>query len=267
MVASVAWVRGPLARWWRSRRRTSPCSWPASPRSGTPVILFRTPTWYRRGPHPRQCADPCRAHDGDPRDRAAAVSTVHLRSPGMDDGRGVRHDRRARELAVGRRVNRPTFIGYDQIFGFRWPSVFYAIDIVAWDVFFAFAVLFAVPAFAPRSKTSLIRWGLITSGTLSLVGLIGPLVAIWRGERSASWVTPSSSTSPAFPWRSTSGLNAEGVPCGEPGAGTRLESTARAARGRHGCHRSGRRVAPGRQARGGTAVRRSERAAGTQKGG
>jgi hypothetical protein len=116
-------------------------------------------------------------------------------------------------------VNRPTFIGYDQIFGFRWPSVFYAIDIVAWDVFFAFAVLFAVPAFAPRSKTSLIRWGLITSGTLSLVGLIGPLVAIWRGERSASWVTPS-----------------------------------------------GRRVAPGRQARGGTAVRRSERAARPAKG-
>lgn len=86
------------------------------------------------------------------------------------------------ELTVARRVNPSSFAGYDQIFGFRWPSTFYAIDIVAWDVFFAFAVLFAVPAFAHNPQTSLIRRGLIASGMLSLIGLVGPLAdaLAWR---------------------------------------------------------------------------------------
>jgi hypothetical protein len=86
------------------------------------------------------------------------------------------------ELTVARRVSPSSFAGYDWIFGFKWPSTFYAIDIVAWDVFFALAVLFAVPAFARRPQTKLIRWGLTASGALSLIGLVGPLtdVLAWR---------------------------------------------------------------------------------------
>ncbi len=87
------------------------------------------------------------------------------------------------ELTVARHVNPATFPGYARIFDFRWPSTFYAIDIAAWDVFFAFALLFAVPAFAGRGRD--IKWarrGLIASGSLSLIGLIGPFADAlgWR---------------------------------------------------------------------------------------
>ena len=86
------------------------------------------------------------------------------------------------ELTVARHINPATFPSYRWIFGFRWPSTFYAIDIVAWDVFFALALLFAVPAFARRSEAKWVRRGLIASGSLSLIGLIGPFADAlgWR---------------------------------------------------------------------------------------
>jgi hypothetical protein len=85
------------------------------------------------------------------------------------------------ELTVARHINPATFHGYRWIFGFRWPSTFYAIDIVAWDVFFALALLFAVPAFA-RTEEKWVRRGLIAAGSLSLIGLIGPFANAlgWR---------------------------------------------------------------------------------------
>jgi len=86
------------------------------------------------------------------------------------------------ELTVARHIDPATFPGYARIFDFEWPSTFYAIDIVAWDVFFGLALLFAVPAFAHRSDAALIRRGLIASGSLCLIGLIGPLTnaLAWR---------------------------------------------------------------------------------------
>ena len=78
------------------------------------------------------------------------------------------------ELTVARHIDPTTFPGYKRIFGFEWPSTFYAIDIVAWDVFFGLALLFAVPAFAHRNDATLVRRGLIASGSLCLIGLIGP---------------------------------------------------------------------------------------------
>jgi hypothetical protein len=78
------------------------------------------------------------------------------------------------ELTVARRIDPATFPGYARIFGWEWPSTFYAIDIVAWDVFFGLSLLFAVPAFAHRSDATIIRRGLIASGSLCLIGLIGP---------------------------------------------------------------------------------------------
>lgn len=53
---------------------------------------------------------------------------------------------------------------------FKWPSVAYALDILAWDFFFALSVLFAAPAFA---DTKVIRGLLVLSGILSLAGLLG----------------------------------------------------------------------------------------------
>jgi hypothetical protein len=85
------------------------------------------------------------------------------------------------QLMVARHIDPATFPGYERIFDYDWPSTFYAIDIVAWDVFFALSLLFAVPAFA-RSSDGIVRKGLILSGSMCLVGLIGPFVNAlgWR---------------------------------------------------------------------------------------
>jgi hypothetical protein len=82
------------------------------------------------------------------------------------------------ELTVARHVDAASFPGYARIFDFEWPSTFYAIDIVAWDIFFALALLFAVPAFAHREDATLVRRGLILSGSLCLIGLIGPFADV-----------------------------------------------------------------------------------------
>ncbi len=83
------------------------------------------------------------------------------------------------ELRVARHINHATVPGYDRIFDFKWPSMLYAVDIVAWDIFFGLALLFAVPAFARGSKA---RAGLIASGSLCLIGLAGPFANAlgWR---------------------------------------------------------------------------------------
>ena len=81
-------------------------------------------------------------------------------------------------LTVARHIDPATFPGYARIFGWQWPSTFYAIDIVAWDVFFGLALLFAVPAFAHRRDATLVRRGLILSGSLCLIGLVGPFANI-----------------------------------------------------------------------------------------
>ena len=56
---------------------------------------------------------------------------------------------------------------------FRWPSVAYAVDIVAWDVFFALSMLLAAPAFGGSRLAGSIRVSMIASGLLSLAGLGG----------------------------------------------------------------------------------------------
>jgi hypothetical protein len=82
------------------------------------------------------------------------------------------------QLTVARHINPATFPGYARIFDWRSPSAFYAIDIVAWDVFFGLALLFAVPAFAGRRDATLVRRGVILSGALCLIGLIGPFANV-----------------------------------------------------------------------------------------
>lgn len=56
------------------------------------------------------------------------------------------------------------------VFPFRWPSVAYALDILAWDFLFALSVLFAAAVFA---NARAIRWLLVLSGLLALAGLLG----------------------------------------------------------------------------------------------
>ncbi len=81
------------------------------------------------------------------------------------------------ELTVARHINPATFPGYYRIFDFKWPSLLYAVDIVAWDVFFGLALLFAIPAFA-RDAEPKVRAGLLACGSLCLVGLVGPFANV-----------------------------------------------------------------------------------------
>jgi len=66
------------------------------------------------------------------------------------------------------------------LLSFRWPSVPYALDILAWDVFFALSVLFAAPAFGGSRLPAAIRVLLIASGVLSLAGLSGVIAGDMR---------------------------------------------------------------------------------------
>jgi len=59
------------------------------------------------------------------------------------------------------------------LFSFEWPSVAYALDILAWDVFFPLSMLFAAPAFSGSRLARWIRGLMITSGVLAFAGLSG----------------------------------------------------------------------------------------------
>ena len=59
------------------------------------------------------------------------------------------------------------------VLSFRWLSVTYALDILAWDVFFAVAVLSAAAVFAGGRLARSIRLLLIISGVLALAGIAG----------------------------------------------------------------------------------------------
>jgi hypothetical protein len=59
------------------------------------------------------------------------------------------------------------------VLSFNWPSVVYALDILAWDIFFALSMLFAAPVFGGSRLAGWIRVLMIASGVLSLAGLSG----------------------------------------------------------------------------------------------
>src|SRR5688500_3302312 len=59
------------------------------------------------------------------------------------------------------------------VFPFAWPSVVYALDILAWDVFFALSMLFAAPVFRGSRLAAWIRVLTVASGVLSFAGLSG----------------------------------------------------------------------------------------------
>jgi hypothetical protein len=59
------------------------------------------------------------------------------------------------------------------VLSFTWPSVVYALDILAWDVFFPLSMLFAAPVFGGSRLATWIRVLMIASGVLSLAGLSG----------------------------------------------------------------------------------------------
>jgi len=66
------------------------------------------------------------------------------------------------------------------VLSFEWPSVAYALDILAWDIFFALSMLFAAPAFSGSRLAAWIRVLMIASGVLSLAGLSGVVAGDMR---------------------------------------------------------------------------------------
>jgi hypothetical protein len=85
------------------------------------------------------------------------------------------------ELTVARRIDPAALPGMSRLFDFEWPSMLYAVDIVAWDLFLGLSLLAAAVVFVGGNHTA-VRRGLLVSGALCLIGLVGPAtdVLAWR---------------------------------------------------------------------------------------
>jgi hypothetical protein len=73
----------------------------------------------------------------------------------------------------------PEFAGQSwlpMVLSFKWPSVVYALDILAWDIFFPLSMLFAAPVFWGSRLAAWIRVLMIASGVLAFAGLSGVVV-------------------------------------------------------------------------------------------
>jgi hypothetical protein len=77
------------------------------------------------------------------------------------------------ELTVARRIDPASMPGYSQLFSWEWPSVIYALDILAWDWFFGLSMLLAASVFKGGKLRTCVRACMILSGTLSMAGLLG----------------------------------------------------------------------------------------------
>lgn len=87
------------------------------------------------------------------------------------------------ELTVARRIDMAANPGFSRLFDFfEWPSLLYAVELVAWHLFLGLSLLIAAFAFRRRGREAMVRVGLMAAGLLSLGGLIGPIVGDvnWR---------------------------------------------------------------------------------------
>lgn len=76
-------------------------------------------------------------------------------------------------LSLGYTAEARQIPNFSFFFSFRWPSVVYVLDILAWDFFFGLSMLFLVPVFKQTRLEKNLKTVLLVSGILSLVGLIG----------------------------------------------------------------------------------------------
>ena len=76
----------------------------------------------------------------------------------------------------------PAFAGREwatMVFSFEWPSVAYALDILAWDFFFPLAALFAAATIQGAGLAAAVRRLLFASAALAFIGLVGvPLASM-----------------------------------------------------------------------------------------
>jgi hypothetical protein len=85
-------------------------------------------------------------------------------------------------LTLWRQVSIQQKIDYVRFLGWEWPSMMFAIELVAWHLFFGLSMFFAAFAFRGEGSEKAVRIALIATGLLCIIGLIGPAVGdlIWR---------------------------------------------------------------------------------------
>jgi hypothetical protein len=76
-------------------------------------------------------------------------------------------------LTVSRQLEATGLSWLPLFLSFKWPSVAYTLDILAWDVFFSLSMLFAALVFKGGRLETTVRIVMIVSGVLSLAGLLG----------------------------------------------------------------------------------------------
>lgn len=70
----------------------------------------------------------------------------------------------------------PAFVALpwaERVFSFRWPSMAYALDVLAWDIFFPLAALCAAAAIEGSGLLRAARWLMYASAGFSFAGLLG----------------------------------------------------------------------------------------------
>ena len=78
-------------------------------------------------------------------------------------------------LTVWRQISFQQKTDTMRFLGWEWPSVLYAIELVAWHLFFGLSMLFAGIAFKHKDRERTVRIALTATGLLCILGLIGPL--------------------------------------------------------------------------------------------
>jgi hypothetical protein len=76
-------------------------------------------------------------------------------------------------LSVGHQIAATGLAWVPLLLSFKWPSIAYTLDILAWDWFFPLSMLCAAPVFKVGRLEKTVRILMIISGMLSLAGLIG----------------------------------------------------------------------------------------------
>lgn len=76
-------------------------------------------------------------------------------------------------LSVSNTTDVDQLQNFQFFFSFKWPSVVYALDILAWDWFFGLSMLFMAPVFKKNKFEKNLKKLLIVTGVLSIIGLIG----------------------------------------------------------------------------------------------
>jgi hypothetical protein len=76
-------------------------------------------------------------------------------------------------LTTGRPIDTAQSPALSQFLSFKWPSVAYALDILAWDWFFPLSILLAAPVFKNGRLEKTLRILMSVCGCISLAGLAG----------------------------------------------------------------------------------------------